>query len=582
MSDQTRGVLFVVLVVAITFVWFHFYQPPVAPQKPVQNAPTAPAQPVAPNVPQQAAAGSATAKERAKPANIPTVQASAEKFVDVESGLYRVELSNNGAVVRSWKLKKYFDDENPPRPLDLVNPDVSEQLGWPFSLMLWDKQLEKEANSALYEVTVGEAHTDVPGKSAAPPAGTLEAPVNLSFHWSDGHLDVTKKLSFTQDYHFSMEASVSLDGRPVPCAIAWRGGFGDKGVYKASQLVSVFFQQGGKLNLLQYKKLGVPENQSQPVEQPGAMEFAGIEDQFFAAALVPDSGNLSLWDWTDWHHFGENQQSSEPVAEMAAGSDAPGPVKVRAYVGPKDLALLAKVRPSLEGLVNFGWFSTISKALLFALQWLHRYISNWGWAIVILTLVINFAVFPLKMKSWRSMQEMQKVAPEMRSIQDRYKKYSMTDPRRKKMQEEIAELYQRHGINPLASLGGCLPMLVQMPIWWALWRVLTGAIELRHAPWIFWIRDLSVRDPYYILPVAMAITMYLMTKMTPQTAAVDPAQQKMMTLMPLMFAAFFFTYASGLNLYMFTSNLVGVGQQWYLNRTRPLPSRSKFKKKKES
>ena len=581
MSDQTRGVLFVVLVVAITFVWFHFYQPPVPPQKPVQNAPTAPAQPAAPVKPQQAA-GSAPAKGKATAAAIPTVQASAEKFVDVESGLYRVELSNHGAVVRSWKLKKYFDDETPPRPLDLVNPDVSEQLGWPFSLMLSDKQLEKQANSALYEVATGDAYTDVPGKIAAPPAGTLEAPVSLSFHWSDGHLDVTKKLSFTEDYQLSVEASVSLDGRPVPCAIAWRGGFGDKGVYKASQQVFVFFQQGGKVDLLQYKKLGAPGNQSQSVEQPGAMEFAGIEDQFFAAALVSDGGDLSLWHWTDWHHFGENQQSSEPIAEMAAGSDASGPVKLRAYVGPKDLALLAKVRPSLEGLVNFGWFSTISKALLFALQWLHHYISNWGWAIVILTLVINFAVFPLKMKSWRSMQEMQKVAPEMRSIQDRYKKYSMTDPRRKKMQEEIAELYQRHGINPLASLGGCLPMLVQMPIWWALWRVLTGAIELRHAPWIFWIRDLSVRDPYYILPIAMAITMYLMTKMTPQTAAVDPAQQKMMTLMPLMFAAFFFTYASGLNLYMFTSNLVGVGQQWYLNRTRPLPSRSKFKKKKES
>ena len=583
MSDQTRGVLFVVLVVAITFVWFHFYQPPVPPQKPVQNVPTAPAQSAVPGAPQQTNASSAAEKgKKGQPASIPTIQASAERFVTVESVLYRVELSNNGGVVRSWKLKKYFDDAKPPHPLDLVNPDVSEELGWPFSLMLSDKQLEKQANSALYQVTVAESSADSVEKNASPPADTLEAPVSLTFHWSDGHLDVTKKVSFTKDYQISVEASVSLDGRPLPCAVAWRGGFGDKGVYKASQQVSVFFQQNGKVDLLQYKKLGVPNNQGQPIEQPGAMEFAGIEDQFFSAAFIPDGGNLSLWDWTDWHHFGENQQSSEPVAEMAAGSDTPGPVKMRAYIGPKDLALLAKVRPSLEGLVNFGWFGSISKILLFALQWLHRYISNWGWAIVVLTLVINFAVFPLKMKSWRSMQEMQKVAPEMRSIQDRYKKYSMTDPRRKKMQEEIAELYQRHGINPLASLGGCVPMLVQMPIWWALWRVLTGAIELRHAPWVFWIRDLSVRDPYYILPVAMAITMYLMTKMTPQTAAVDPAQQKMMTLMPLMFAAFFFTYASGLNLYMFTSNLVGVGQQWYLNRTRPLPSRSKFKKKKEA
>jgi YidC/Oxa1 family membrane protein insertase len=145
----------------------------------------------------------------------------------------------------------------------------------------------------------------------------------------------------------------------------------------------------------------------------------------------------------------------------------------------------------------------------------------------------------------------------------------------------MAELYQRHGINPLAQMGGCLPMLLQMPIWYALWRVLTGAIELRHAPFVFWIHDLSAKDPFYILPIAMAITMYLMTKMTPQSAAVDPAQQKMLSFMPLMFAAIFFTYASGLNLYMFTSNLVGVGQQYYLNRTRPLPTNSKFKNKKK-
>src|SRR6185437_2261111 len=301
MSDQTRGVLFVILVVAITFVWFHFYKPPVPPQKPVQNVATAPAQPAPPSAPQEAAA---PAPAKRKPAKVPAVRASTEKFVSVESGLYRVELSNNGAVVRSWKLKKYLDDEKPPQPLDLVNSDVSEQLGWPFSLMLSDKQLEKQANSALYEVTVSNSTADVPGKSATPPADVLEAPATITFHWSDGHLDATKKLTFTQNYQLSVEASVSLDGRPLPCAIAWRGGFGDKGVYKASQQVSVFFQQGGKVNLLQYKKLGVPGNQGQPLEQPGAMEFAGIEDQFFSAAFIPDGGNLALWHWTDWHHFG--------------------------------------------------------------------------------------------------------------------------------------------------------------------------------------------------------------------------------------------------------------------------------------
>jgi YidC/Oxa1 family membrane protein insertase len=574
MSDQVRGIIFVVIVIAITFTWMHFFQPPVPP-------PQKPGAVVGQTTPGQASgAGSAQPSSTqggaqmgasvapAVAAKIPVVKATAEKNVIVESGLYRVELSNHGGVVRSWKLKKYFDDQKPPRPLDLVNSDVAQELGWPLSLMLPDAQLEAQANSALYDVT--------------PDSENLNAPAEITFHWSDGHLEVTKKLKFQQDYEMSIEVSASLDGKPLAPAIAWRGGFGDKAVYKASQLVNVFYKQADSLNLLQYKKLGVSGNQIQPFQQPGPMQFTGIMDQFFTATFIPNGTDLGLWHWTQWHHFTANDlPASDPEAEIAVGVAAAGPVKARVFVGPKDLALLSKVQPSLEGLVNFGWTGVIAKPLLFALQWLHRYIPNWGWAIVALTLVINFAVFPLKMKSWRSMQQMQKIAPEMRAITDKYKKYSMTDPRKKGQQDEMAQLYQRHGINPMAQLGGCLPMLLQMPIWWALWRVLTGAIELRHAPFVFWIQDLSVKDPYYILPIAMAITMYLMTKMTPQSAAIDPAQQKMMSLMPLMFAAIFFTYASGLNLYMFTSNLVGVGQQYYLNRTRPLPSNSPFKNKKK-
>ncbi len=572
MSDQVRGVIFVIAIVVLTFTWIHFFQPPVPPPQksgpaagqttPGQASGAGSAQPNAMQGAMQMPANAAPASK------IPVVQATAEKNVVVESGLYRVELSNHGGVVRSWKLKKYFDDQKPPRPLDLVNSDVAQELGWPLSLMFSDAQLETQANSALYDMT--------------PDSGDLNAPAEINFHYSDGHLEVTKRLKFTEDYQISIDVSASLDGKQLSPAIAWRGGFGDKAVYKASQLVTVFYKQSDNLTLLQYKKLGAAGNQIQPAQQFGPMQFTGIMDQFFAATFIPNGTDLGLWHWTQWHHFTVNDQpASEPEAEIAVGAAASGPVKARVFVGPKDLALLGKVQPSLEGLINFGWFQVIGKPLLFALQWLHRYIPNWGWAIVALTLVINLAVFPLKMKSWRSMQQMQKIAPEMKQITEKYKKYSMTDPRKKGQQDEMAELYQRHGINPLAQLGGCLPMLLQMPIWYALWRVLTGAIELRHAPWIFWIHDLSVRDPFYVLPVAMAITMYLMTKMTPQAAGVDPAQQKMMRLMPLMFAAIFFTYASGLNLYMFTSNLVGVGQQWYLNRTRPLPSNSPFKNKKK-
>ena len=347
-------------------------------------------------------------------------------------------------------------------------------------------------------------------------------------------------------------------------------------MYKAASLVTVYYKLNDKLSLLQYKKLGVSGNQSQPALQNGPMEYLGIEDQFFTAAFLPDGAELSLWHWTQDHGIvDDGKPASEPIAEMAAGTTIAAPLVVRVFVGPKDLKILEKTKPPLAELINFGWTGVIAKPLLWILQTIHTKVPNYGWCIILLTLVINFAMFPLKMKSWRSMQKMQKVGPEVRQIQDRYKKYSMSDPRKKKMNEEVMAIYSREGINPM---GSCLPMLFQMPIWWALWRVLNGAIELRHAPWMFWIHDLSAKDPFYILPIGMAIMMYLMTKMTPQTTT-DPAQQKMMALMPLMFGFFFFNLSSGLNLYMFTSNLVGIGQQVYLNRTEPLPSKSKFKKK---
>ena len=561
MSDQVRGIIFVVLVMVVIFAWSHFYTPPVPPpQKQAQTS----SQKLSPSPanPAEPAAKSAAMAAAAPPV---AAQAAGEMPVVVESSLYRVEISNRGGVVKSWKLKKYNDDQKPPQPLELVNVDSSAQLGWPLSLTLSDTELESRANSALYQVTPSDSN--------------VTAPCEITLHWSDGHLEVTKKLNFTQDYQMSLDVSASLDGRPIPVAIAWRGGFGDKSVYKASQSVNVFYKQNGKLNLLQYKKLGVSGNQNQPLEQAGPMEFLGVEDQFFTATFLPANDNLSLWDWTQEHKITvDNKPETEPEAEMAAGTTTAGPLQFRLFVGPKDLAVLSRMKPSLEELVNFGWTGVIAKPLLFILQWLHRYIPNWGWTIIILTVIINFALFPLKLKSQRSMQRMAKVAPEIRAIQDRYKKYSMSDPRKREMNEEVMAIYQREGINPV---GGCLPMLPQLPIWWALWRVLNGAIELRHAPWLGWVHDLSAKDPYYILPVLMAILMYLSTKMTPQTT-VDPSQQRMMSFMPLMMAAFFFNLSSGLNLYMFTSNLIGVGQQYYLNRTQPLPKpKPKFKKKNE-
>ena len=550
MSEGRRALIAVAISLLIVIVWSHFYKPP-APQQ--QPKATAPISSTAPQEEENKAAPLGAPTTPAKTAAPAAAQAAEEKTVTVENSLYRVEFSNRGGVVRSWELKKYFDDKK--NVLDLVNTAAAKQLGeWPFSVLLSDAQMEARANSGLYVISPGDAD--------------LEAPADLTLHWSDGHLEITKKLEFSDSYEVRAEVTASLDGNALPVALAWRGGFGDTTVYQESQLVSVFYNEGGKLNVLPYKKLGVSGNAEQPMLRPGGVAYGGIEDQFFTAAFLPNGSSLNVWDWARQQNVSEDGKTSqEPVAEMAAGSATAGPADMRVFVGPKDLKILGYEKPPLEELVNFGWMSIIAKPLLWVLQWMYKYVPNYGWDIVLLTLAINTVLFPLKMSSWRSMQKMQRVGPEIRQIQDRYKKYSFNDPRKKKMNEEVMGVYNREGINPM---GSCIPMIAQMPIWWALYRMLGGAIELRHAPWFWWVHDLSAHDPYYIIPIAMTITMYLMQKMTP-TTTVDPTQQKMATYMPLMFGIFFFRLSAGLNLYIFTSNLVGMAQQYYLNRTNPVP-----------
>jgi YidC/Oxa1 family membrane protein insertase len=239
------------------------------------------------------------------------------------------------------------------------------------------------------------------------------------------------------------------------------------------------------------------------------------------------------------------------------------------YVGPKDYDDLKAIHPPLHSLVQFGWLEIIADPLFHGLKWLHTYVPNWGWAIVVLTLIVNMVLFPLRISSYKTTIKMQRVGPEIKQIQEKYKKYKMNDPRKAEMNKEVMAIYSREGINPI---GGCLPMVLQFPIWFGLNRALSYAIELRHANWL-WVRDLASKDPYYVLPVMVGVSMYLVSKMTPMTIT-DPQQAKMMKLMPVSMAVMFvvFPFSSGLALYILTSSLVGILQQWYLNRTHPLPA----------
>ena len=485
------------------------------------------------------------------PPQIPVVEGSQAQDITVENGLYRVVFSTQGGVVKSWILRKYTDENG--KPLDVVNAEASKQLGYPMSITTADSSLNQKINQALYVAT--------------PRAATLKAPATLELTYSDGHVQVQKKFSFGSDYKLHASVSVAEDQHYVPIEVAWRGGFGDHSLSLEEQLAQskLVYESGGKLETVDQHKI------KEDLRQAGPLEFAGVEDRYFAGIYFPGShdqsfrGGQQSWTPEDWKG---KETPKAAFAEM--GSSVAQPVSFSLFVAPKDLDVLKTTHPPLTDLVDFGWFSVIAKPLFLALRYIYdNWVHNYGWAIVILTLILNTALFPLKLKSIRSAQEMQRVAPLVKSIQDRYKQYKFNDPRKARMNQEIMALYQEHNVN---MLGGCLPMLPQLPILYGFYESLETPFAFRHAPWILWIKDLSMPDtshilglPIPILPVIMIVSMFFMQKMTPMATA-DPNQKRMMMVMPLVFGLMFFRLASGLVLYFLAANLVGIAQQLFINR----------------
>jgi YidC/Oxa1 family membrane protein insertase len=587
LSHELRLLLASLLSMAVILLWIRFFgpKPPIVKPQATKPGASAPAMPGQTSVvaPSPSASPTTSTPSAATPA-VPAKADGQERTIVIENNLYRVEISNRGAVVKSWQLKNYRDDSKPPKVLDVVHPEAAQQTGgWPFSLALNDEQLEKQANSGLFQAWVAEPAAGAAASAqgyAVLPANPLKAPTELQLVWSDGHLEVTKQFKFDHSYVVRVETTAKLNGAPISAGLAWRGGFGDLTVVNPApvETVSTYFSEGGKLTDLPYKKLEGLESWA-PGMWRGGKDYTGIEDRYFTAAFLPANGAAAgTLETRYWKVFRtiqvEGKDVQEPVSEIAtAVSSATQPQVLRVYVGPKDYDDLKKMNPPLHALVNFGWLEIVADPLFHGLKWIHKYIPNWGWAIVVLTLLINMLLFPLRISGYKMTLKMQRVAPEIKQIQEKYKKYKFNDPKKQEMNKEVMAVYQREGINPV---GGCFPQLLQMPIWFGLYRALQGTIELRHAPWFGWITDLSAKDPYFVLPVLMGVSMYLASKMTPMTTT-DPQQQMMMKFMPIGMAAMFMVipYPSGLAVYILTSGVVGVGQQWYLNRTHPLPATTK-------
>jgi YidC/Oxa1 family membrane protein insertase len=479
-------------------------------------------------------------------------QASSESEIVIENDLYRIRFTNRGAQVKSWVLTKFKDDKG--QPLELVHKTAAEKYGYPLSLWTYDESLRNKLNSALYVRT--------------PDGGdALAAPAHISFEYSEADVSVRKTFRFDHTYVIRVETSVEQKGYPITALPMWPAGFGDEITAAAYAASRVEYQNGTDVERLALKKVvGAATIR-------GPFNWAGVSDQYFAAVFLPeDPGSATLVTLRGALDNPQDPKHPNEVLGAAVGRMG-GTTVERLYVGPKALDVLEAVpvaglppgtEPDLRKLVDFGWLGVIARPLFLWLKWTYNHIvPNWGWAIVIQTLIINLALLPLRIAQMKSMLKMQRVAPQIKSIQEKYKKYSMRDPRKQAMNEEIAAIYKKEGVNPA---GGCLPLVIQMPFLFAYYRMLGVALDLRLAHWA-WVPDLSSPDPWHILPIAVIITMLFMQRMTPQTG-MDPAQQKMMNVfMPVMLGFISWNLAAGLCLYWSIGNLIGIVQQVVMNRT---------------
>ncbi len=535
---EARLLLAFVLMGLVIFATPYFYKlvlpPAPPPAKKTELTATTPAAPVA-----QTVAGSTSIL-----AGLPqtgAVSAAKEDQTIVDTDVYHVVLSNRGAVVQSWTLKNYKDRGG--KPLEVVNTAAAGKIGYPFALEFRGKKPPVDLNQALYAI-----HPSPDG-------------LRVSYDFSNNGVIAKKTFEFEKSGYLSQVSSeVAQNGTPLQHLLQWRGGFGDMAVQSApGQQYTIHFDTSSSKLVREPAKTA----KNGPVNSDGSFSFAGLEDQYFTAAFLPSgTGAVESTTFSDSVPTIYNK-ADEPFVGAAIGGE--GANKLSLFVGPKDIETLHKVNPKLEQIVDFGWFAILAKPLFLVLRWLNnQYVHNYGWSIVIVTVFINVLLFPLKLTNMKSMKKMQKLQPQIASINEKYKSMSLKDPRQAQKNQETMDLYKANGANPM---GGCLPLLIQMPFLFAFYKVLSVSIEMRNASWL-WVHDLSQPETIaiHVLPILMILTGFIMQRMTPVTGG-DPNQQKMMAIMPLFMGFFFYSVQSGLVLYWLTGNLMGILQQWFFNKT---------------
>ena len=536
-----------------------FPPPPVTPlaQPPASSAAGTTAAPVTTPAP-AGTAPAATAVEGggtqpAQPAAPAAIVADAEaRDVVVDTDWITARFSSAGGTLRSWKLKRYLENG---QPLELVPQAIPDKHTPPFTLATDDASLTRVLASALY-------------KPSADGLTLGSAPGTLTFQFQNAAGLTARKTFYFQPeghvYVVKVEAAIDVNGKSLPVRISSGPmiGPGHSSDGASAQPPRAVQFRDNRVDRLAASSLITQS------KYEGPMKFAGVEDHYFLHAALANNENIHV----------EYEPITEPVPNDPQGATRsfvaytiamPGAASMQYFIGPKDFDVLRNVGPQLDLVyaIDFGMFRVIVVPLLQALKSINKYVGNYGWSIVILTILINLAIFPLRHRSMVSMRKMQAIQPEMKAIQDRYKNLKVTDPERQKMNTEMMALYKQRGVNPAS---GCLPMLLTLPILFALYAMLSVAIELRGAPFFGWIKDLSHFDPWYVTPVLMGGTMFLQQRMMPSNA--DPVQQKVFMLLPLIFTFSFLRAPSGLVIYWLVSNLLAIGQQMVTNRIIGAPA----------
>jgi len=499
-----------------------------------------------------------------------------EERIQIETDKYFAEVTNRGGCLKSWKLKEYTEEKG--------------YETWPLKKAFWIQVFQSYKNIAKYDESQNdnseliELIPDTKGKIKTLPLDIkLISEIQGSDGFGEGLYDIRKEdyidanrgtiPSIVMSYldkrgilikkeirFFNDEYKIGLDitmknvsgvEQSMDYALCWGPGIGREMNKEGHHRFEgpVFWINGKKVRI-KTKRI------KEPIIKDGNLEWIAYEKTYFAAAIIPqnkDSAAIIFKKDTEEERGSIFIGAKYPLRVLKPGSEVKDSFEV--YIGPKRKEDLIKIAGHFGEIIDYGWFTFLAKPLIWFLKWVYTYVPNYGIAIILLTIIIKILFWPLTEKSFGSMQKMQKIQPKMTALREKYK----GDPAR--MNKEVMDLYKRHGVNPL---GGCLPMILQIPVFFALYEGLLVAIEMRGAPFLLWIRDLSAMDPLLITPLLMGITMYIQQKMMP--TGMDPKQAKMMNLMPIMFTVFFLGFPSGLVIYWLLNNILTIGHQYLIQK----------------